>query len=209
MTGRRTSGGEQEVPSDETVLRVGRDVLYLEASTIEAVAAHLGDSFFRSVNLIHESVGRVIVTGIGKSGLVGRKIAATMASTGSPAHFVHATEALHGDSGVVQAEDVMITLSNSGETWEVVAFARLVLGRGTTVIAMTGSVDSTLGRLAQEVLEVPCEREADPHDLAPTTSTTAAMALGDALSVALMTVSGHRAEDFFANHPEGSLGNQR
>jgi arabinose-5-phosphate isomerase len=150
--------------------------------------------------------GRVIVTGLGKSGLVGRKIAATLASTGTPAFFVHAGEAHHGDAGMVLRGDVLIAISNSGETHEVIEFAKLAKARGVTVIAMSGGNASTLTSIADECLFCGVEREADPLDLAPTASTAATMALGDALGVALMVVRGFTAADFLSNHPAGSLG---
>jgi len=158
------------------------------------------------VECIARARGRVIVTGLGKSGLVGLKIAATMSSLGSPAHFVHSTDALHGDAGVLLAEDVPIAISNSGESDEVIGFAKMARARGADVIALTGVVDSALASVAVEVIVIPIEREADPHDLAPTASTTATMAVGDALSIALMTASGFDRDSFLINHPGGSIG---
>jgi arabinose-5-phosphate isomerase len=187
-------------------LRVAREVLQHEAAMIEAMSGRLGEGFTRTVDRIQAANGRIVVTGLGKSGLVGRKIAATFASTGTPAFFVHAAEALHGDAGMVLPEDVLIALSNSGETAEVVRFARMAKERGTVVIALVGSPGSTLGREADEVLDVGVEREADPLNLAPTASTTATIAMGDALCVALMALRGFRPEDFLRDHPGGSLG---
>jgi arabinose-5-phosphate isomerase len=166
----------------------------------------LDESFARVVDRLRTVEGRVVVTGLGKSGLVGRKIAATLASTGTPSFFVHAAEALHGDAGMVLASDVLVAISNSGETAEVVSFARIARDRGLVVVALTGVADSTLGREADECLDVRVEREADPNGLAPTASTTVAMAIGDALSVALMTARGTNAEAFLSNHPGGTLG---
>jgi arabinose-5-phosphate isomerase len=194
------------MPDDETVLAMARDALGHEISAIQAISDRLDDRFLRVVRRIYARDGRVIVTGLGKSGLVGRKIAATMSSTGCPAQFVHAVDALHGDAGTVLSEDVMIAISNSGATAEVVAFAQMVRARGTGVIAFTGDAGSELGLLADEVLDIRIEREADPHGLAPTASTTATMAIGDALCVALMAISGFTPDDFLANHPGGSLG---
>jgi arabinose-5-phosphate isomerase len=197
------------VPDDATVLAMARDALAHEAAAIQALAVRLDEAFLRVVRLIHASPGRVVVTGLGKSGLVGRKIAATLASTGSPALFVHAAEALHGDSGMVLADDVMIAISNSGTTEEVVAFAEMARSRGITVVAFTADAGSALGRLADEVVDISIEREADPHGLAPTASTTVTMAIGDALCVSLMVVTGFTADDFLANHPGGALGRTR
>lgn len=195
-------------PNDpgQRALDAAREVLRHEAAMLEAMADRLDDGFCRCIDRLQTLKGRIVVTGLGKSGLVGRKIAATFASTGAPAFFVHAGEALHGDAGMVLPEDVLIALSNSGETVEVVRFTRMVKERGTAVIALVGSTDSTLGREADEALDVGVEREADPLDLAPTASTTATIAMGDALSVALMTLRGFRPEDFFKHHPDGALG---
>lgn len=197
-------GGSDD--SGELTLRAAREVLRHEATMIQAMLNRLGKDFVRVVDRIRASEGRVVVTGLGKSGLVGRKIAATFASTGTPAFFVHATEALHGDAGMVLPEDVMVAISNSGETVEVVEFARMARARGTVVIALVGSSDSTLAREADEVLDVGVEREADPLNLAPTASTTATMAMGDALSIALMALRDFRSDDFLLSHPGGSLG---
>ncbi|MGH3626696.1 MAG: KpsF/GutQ family sugar-phosphate isomerase [Sciscionella sp.] len=173
---------------------------------VESVADRLGQPFVDAVELILDADGRVAVTGLGKSGLVGRKIAATLSSTGTPAFFVHAAEAHHGDAGMVLPADVMIAISNSGETAEVVAFAHMAHARGTGVIALVGVLDSALAREADVFLDIQVEREADPLDLAPTASTTVTMAMGDALSIALMVLRGYRPEDFFLNHPAGALG---
>jgi arabinose-5-phosphate isomerase len=177
-----------------------------EAQVIARLVGRLDDAFVRVIELIRATEGRVVVTGLGKSGLVGRKIAATLASTGTPAFFVHATEALHGDAGMVLGADVLVAISNSGETSEVLSFARMASERGVPVIALTGIPDSTLGREADECLNVGVDREADPNGLAPTASTTATMAMGDALSIALMTLRGDSAEAFLRFHPGGSLG---
>jgi arabinose-5-phosphate isomerase len=173
---------------------------------LEVMLARLDDTFVRVVERIEAADGRVVVTGLGKSGLVGRKIAATLASTGTPAFFVHAAEALHGDAGMVLGADILIAISNSGETDEVVQFARIARDRGTVVIALTGLTDSTLGREADETLDIGVDREADPHGLAPTASTMVTMAVGDALSIALMALRGDGPDSFLRNHPGGSLG---
>ena len=201
-----TGPGSDPSLTEEVILNAARDALRHEASAVQALADRLDERFLRAIEHIRSSEGRVVVSGLGKSGLVGRKIAASLSSTGSPALFVHAAEALHGDSGMILPQDVMIAISNSGETSEVVTFAGIAHARGSVVIAFTGVPTSSLASLADEVLDIGIEREADPHDLAPTASTTATMALGDALCVALMMVQGFTADDFLANHPGGSLG---
>jgi arabinose-5-phosphate isomerase len=190
----------------ERILDVGRAALHHEFAMIEAVAARLDRTFVDAVELIMNADGRVAVTGIGKPGLVGRKIAATLASTGTPAFFVHAAEAHHGDAGMVLADDVLLAISNSGETAEVVSFAGMVRARGTAVIALTGSADCALASNANVCLDIGVEREADPLDLAPTASTTVTIAVGDALAIALMELRGFAREDFLRDHPGGALG---
>jgi arabinose-5-phosphate isomerase len=188
------------------ILACGRAALLHEASMVQAAAARVDESFVDAVELILAAAGRVAVTGLGKSGLVGRKIAATLASTGTPAFFVHATEALHGDAGMVLPDDVLVAISNSGETAEVIAFTRLIHARGTAVIVLSRAKGSTLGREGDVFLDIGVEREADRLNLAPTASTTVAIAVGDALAVALMELRGIRPEDFFRDHPGGALG---
>ncbi|MGA1417101.1 MAG: KpsF/GutQ family sugar-phosphate isomerase [Gemmatimonadaceae bacterium] len=184
----------------------GRQVLLLERDVIAAAADRLGDSFAAAVQLLHAAAGRVIVSGVGKSGLSGRKIAATLTSTGTPATFLHPTESVHGDLGIVGAQDVAILLSKSGETVELLPLMEQLVRLGVPTIAITGQVDSTLGRHAQVVLDAAVREEACPHDLAPTTSTTLALALGDALAVVLLEAKGFRREDFARFHPGGALG---
>lgn len=160
-----------------------------------------------AIELILSTSGRVVVTGLGKSGLVGAKLAATLASTGTSAYFVHAGDALHGDAGVVTDGDILIAISNSGETEEVVVFARLVKARGVKVIALTGCDGaSALGGLADVRLDVGVDREADPYDLVPTASTTATAVFGDALAIAVMVARGFGPDDFHRHHPAGELG---
>jgi D-arabinose 5-phosphate isomerase GutQ len=183
-----------------------REVLRLEAEAVIAMAARIDASFDDTVAAIRDAGGRVIVTGLGKSGHVGKKIAATLASTGTPAHFVHATEGHHGDLGTVTSDDAVLAISNSGETDEVVALALIAKERGAVVIGMTGIAGSALARAADVVLDVAVEREADPHGLAPTSSTTAMLAMGDALAIALMTERGFGRDDFLSNHPGGAIG---
>ncbi|WP_026224315.1 KpsF/GutQ family sugar-phosphate isomerase [Methyloversatilis thermotolerans] len=193
-------------PRSEDILSCARRVLEVEARALDAMSARLGEQFAQAVRLILESRGRVIVSGLGKSGHVARKIAATMASTGTPAYFVHAAEALHGDLGMIHRDDVLIALSNSGETAELLAVVPLVKRQGGRTIAMTGKPASTLASLADVHLDAGVEVEACPLNLAPTASTTCALALGDALAVALLEARGFREEDFARSHPGGALG---
>ena len=190
----------------EQVVERGRRVVRLEREALEEVERRLGDDFARAVELVATAAGRVIVAGVGKSGLIGRKIAATLTSTGTPATFLHPVESVHGDLGIVGPEDVAILLSKSGETAELLPLLEELKRLGVRVIALTGDVKSTLGRHADVALDAWVREEACPHDLAPTTSTTAALALGDALAVALLEEKGFRREDFARLHPGGSLG---
>ncbi len=178
----------------------------MEAAAVAALESRLGDHFVRAVEAIHHATGRVIVSGIGKSGIIGRKIAATLTSTGSPAIFLHPVDALHGDLGIVGPEDVALLLSKSGESEELRGLLECLGRFGVTIIALTGNSDSTLGRQAQIVLDCAVEEEACPHDLAPTCSTTAALALGDALAVTLLLERGFQQQDFARLHPAGMLG---
>lgn len=184
----------------------GQRVLREEARAVERLADALGDDFARAVEVLLGVGGRVIVTGVGKSGLVGRKIAATLTSTGTPATFLHPVEGLHGDLGIVSREDAAIFISKSGETEELSGLLDFAGRRGLPVIAMTGRRDSSLGRYSTVVLDCGVEREACPLDLAPTSSTTAAQAMGDALALALLQEKGFREEDFARFHPGGALG---
>jgi arabinose-5-phosphate isomerase len=187
-------------------LDLARRVLAIEAAAVLKIADRLGDSFAQAVALILACRGRVIVSGIGKSGHIGRKIAATMASTGTPAYFVHAAEAVHGDLGMITRDDVLIALSNSGENDELLTIVPLVKRQGGKLIAITGNAESALAREADVHLDARVDEEACPLNLAPTASTTAALALGDALAVALLDARGFGAEDFARSHPGGSLG---
>ena len=184
----------------------GRRVLRLEREALAEAEERLGEGFARAVDLIGQSAGRVIVAGVGKSGLIGRKIAATLTSTGTPATSLSPMDALHGDLGIVDADDVAILLSKSGESDEVLALLEHLKRLGVRTVALTGSVRSTLGRNADVVLDCWVREEACPHDLAPTTSTTVALAVGDALAVALLEAKGFRREDFARIHPGGALG---
>jgi arabinose-5-phosphate isomerase len=183
-----------------------RRVLTVEIAALEAVRARLDERFERAVQLLAACRGKVIVTGIGKSGLICRKIAATLASTGTPATFLHAAEAVHGDFGIVGPGDVVLVLSYSGEVAEVVRLLPLFKRHGLPLIALTGAPQSTLAQAADVVLDASVPAEACPLGLAPTSSTTAALALGDALAVALLERNGFSQEDFGALHPAGSLG---
>jgi arabinose-5-phosphate isomerase len=184
----------------------GRRVLALEREALADVEARLDARFAEAVGLLAAARGRVIVSGVGKSGLIGRKIAATMTSTGTPATFLHPTDSVHGDLGIVGPGDVAILLSKSGETEELAPLLNELQRLAVPVVAITGRLDSTLGRLATVALDAGVREEACPHDLAPTTSTTAALALGDALAVALLQHKGFQREDFARLHPGGSLG---
>ena len=187
-------------------LEMGRQVLDIEALALTELSGRLDAQFARAVALILESRGRVIVCGIGKSGHVGRKIAATFASTGTPAYFVHAAEAVHGDLGMITGDDVMIAISNSGENDELLTVVPLFKRQGGKLIAITGNEHSSLARESDVHLDAGVAKEACPLNLAPTASTTAALALGDALAVALLDARGFDAEDFARSHPGGALG---
>ena len=181
-------------------------VLRLEGESVLALCARLDDRFVDAVAALHRCRGRVIVTGMGKSGLIGRKIAATLASTGTPAYFLHPAEGVHGDLGMVAREDVVVALSNFGETDEVLALLPALKRLGIPLVLLTGAPDSTLARQADIVIDVGVAEEACPMNLAPTSSTTAALAMGDALAMALLDLRGLRPEDYAALHPRGSLG---
>ena len=188
------------------IIEQAREVLRIEAEGILELIDRIGPEFAEAVDLIYRSRGRVVVTGIGKSGLVGRKIVATLNSTGTPAIFLHPVEAMHGDLGMVMAGDVVLALSNSGETAELIAIIGSVKALGAKVVAMTGDLQSSLAVEADLVLDVGVPREACPLGLAPTASTTAALALGDALAVALLNCREFNSQDFKRLHPGGSLG---
>ena len=190
----------------DQALRLARETFDIEAAALTALSARVDTLFAQAVQLVLQTRGRVVVMGMGKSGHVGRKIAATLASTGTPAFFVHPGEASHGDLGMVTPGDVVLALSNSGEVGEVTAILPVIKRLGVPLIAMTGGLQSTLARHADIVLDCSVELEACPHNLAPTTSTTAQIAMGDALAVALLDARGFRPEDFARSHPGGALG---
>jgi len=188
------------------IRRLAERVLRLEAEAILGLIPKLDANFERAVELLRRCAGRVIVTGMGKSGLVGRKIAATLASTGTPAYFLHPAEGVHGDIGMVARGDVVLALSNSGETDEVLAVLPPLKRLGVPIVLLTGNPTSTLARQCEVVLDVSVPEEACPMNLAPTSSTTAALAVGDALAMVLLELRGLRPEDYAALHPRGTLG---
>ena len=190
----------------EQILELGRQALEIEAAAVIALKARLNNHFVDSVETILNIKGRVVVMGMGKSGHIATKIAATLASTGTPAMFVHPAEASHGDLGMITAQDVVLALSNSGETEEITRLLPLIKRLGVALIAITGSLNSSLGKSATLVIDSSVDKEACPLNLAPTASTTAQLALGDALAVALLDARGFKSEDFAASHPAGALG---
>ena len=190
----------------EQIVERGRRVVRLEREALATVEDRLDERFAGAVTMIAASTGRVIVTGVGKSGLIGRKIAATLTSTGTAAAFLHPLDSVHGDLGIVGPNDVAILLSKSGESDELLRLLEHLQGLGVRTIAITGERDSALGRLCDVTLDAWVKEEACPHDLAPTTSTTAALALGDAIAVALLEHKGFRREDFARLHPGGAIG---
>lgn len=220
MPGRATRGGRarpstrrhnpgmtvSQVYDPERALSLARETLGIEAEALRAMAQRVDRSFAHAVQRVLQCRGRVVVMGMGKSGHVGRKIAATLASTGTPAFFVHPAEASHGDLGMITADDVVLGISNSGESEELTAILPLIKRMGVSLIALTGRLDSTLAQHADMVLDASVEKEACPHNLAPTASTTAQLAMGDALAVALLDARGFKADDFARSHPGGALG---
>ena len=192
--------------SPEHLLALARQVLDIEAAALHTLSTRLDAGFAEAVRLILACSGRVVVSGMGKSGHIGSKIAATLASTGTPAFFMHPGEASHGDLGMITHNDVVLALSNSGESNEIVSIVPLIKRRGAKLIAMTGNPASTMAREADVHLDAGVDKEACPLNLAPTASTTAALALGDALAVALLDARGFSADDFARTHPGGSLG---
>lgn len=190
------------------ILKVARQTLEIEAEAIQALTKTLDNTFVDCVSAIHVCTGRLVVTGIGKTALVAKKIVATLNSTGTPALFLHAADAIHGDIGMIQPNDVVMCLSKSGETAEVKMLALLVRQMGNPLIAMVSRANCSLALQADYTLLTPISREADPNDLAPTASTTAQMALGDAIATALLALRGFSPADFARFHPGGSLGKQ-
>jgi len=192
----------------QNIIKRAKDVLKIEAQSILRLVDTIDDNFARAVNLICKSKGRVIITGIGKSGLIGRKIVATLTSTGTPALFLHPVEGLHGDLGIVTKEDILLAISNSGETRELMPVINSVRHLGASIIAFTGGLTSTLAKASDIVIDVSVEKEACPFDLVPTSSSTAALAVGDALAIALLAEKQFKEKDFYKFHPGGSLGSR-
>jgi len=202
----KTTGSEHIEYGPEELLEEARRVIRIEAEGVRGLLDRVDESFAEAVELLYHCKGRAIVSGVGKSGIVGRKLAATLTSTGTPAVFIHPVDFLHGDMGLVTPEDVFIAVSKSGETSELERMLHLCKRLGVKVIAITGKPNSSLARFSEQVLNVSVAQEACPHDLAPTTSTTAAMAMGDALAIALLVRRDFRPEDFARLHPAGTLG---
>jgi arabinose-5-phosphate isomerase len=200
------SPNPEKINQDDESIRHAREALRIEAESIFQLIPRVNHQFSQAVDLIYRSKGRVIVTGIGKSGLIGKKIVATMTSTGTPAIFLHPVEGLHGDLGIVTKDDVMIAISNSGETAELNPIIDSMRKIRVPLIAFTGRADSRLARGSDIVIDVGVEREACPFNLAPTSSSTAALAMGDALAVALIEKRNFNEKDFFRFHPGGNLG---
>lgn len=192
--------------TSDAIVELGRRVIRREREALAEIECRLDDSFARAVEMIASAQGRVIVTGVGKSGLIGRKIAATLTSTGTPATFLHPVDSIHGDLGIVGPADIAILLSKSGETSELFPLLEQLRRLGVRIVAITGARNSTLGTHADAVLDTYVDEEACPFGLAPTSSTTAALAMGDALAVTLIERKGFRPEDFARLHPGGSLG---
>jgi len=188
------------------IIKEAKRVLSIEADALRAISERIDSSFEEAVKMIYNSKGRVVVTGMGKSGLVGKKIAATLASTGTPAFFLHPAEASHGDLGMVTKQDIIIAISNSGETEELLRLLPFIKRWGIGIISLSGNPDSTLSRFADVNIDISVSEEACPLGIVPTASTTAAIAMGDALAVALLIKRGFKHEDFASFHPGGSLG---
>ena len=192
--------------SVKSINDLAKDVLKIEADSILNLIDRIGDNFDKAIELLYSCKGRVIITGMGKSGLIGKKIAATLSSTGTPSYFLHPAESTHGDSGIITRDDVIIAISNSGETQELLNLLPLIKRFGVPMIGMTGNMSSTLAKASDVVLDIAVEREACPLNKAPTASTTATLAMGDALAVCLLEKRGFSEEDFLIFHPSGALG---
>lgn len=190
----------------KTINDLAKEVLEIEAHSILKLRNNINGDFEKAIDLLYACKGRVIVTGMGKSGLIGKKIAATMSSTGTPSYFLHPAESTHGDSGIITKDDVIIAISNSGETQELLGLLPLIKRFGVSMIAMTGGLNSTLSKNSDVTLDISVEKEACPLNKAPTASTTATLAMGDALAVCLLEKRGFSEEDFLVFHPGGALG---
>ena len=189
-----------------TIQNLAKEVLDIEANSILRLKNSINDNFDKAIDILYACKGRVIVTGMGKSGLIGKKIAATLSSTGTPSYFLHPAESTHGDSGIITRDDVIIAISNSGETKELLNLLPLIKRFGVPMIALTGGINSTLSRTSEVFLDISVEKEACPLNKAPTASTTATLAMGDALAVCLLEKRGFSEEDFLVFHPSGTLG---
>ena len=185
---------------------LAKEVFDIEAKSILRLKDNIGENFDKAIEILYNCKGRVIVTGMGKSGLIGKKIAATLSSTGTPSYFLHPAESTHGDSGIITKQDVVIAISNSGETQELLNLLPIIKRFGVLMIGMTGKMGSTLAQASDVVLDISVEREACPLNKAPTASTTATLAMGDALAVCLLEKRGFTEEDFLIFHPSGALG---
>lgn len=192
--------------TDNEILKTAEEVLSIEADSIKKLIERLDDSFEQAIDLLYNCKGRVVVTGMGKSGLIGKKISATLSSTGTPSFFLHPAESTHGDSGVLTREDIVLAVSNSGETSELLQLLPFIKRLGVKMIALTGKPASTLSQKSDVALDISVEKEACPLNLAPTASTTVTLAIGDALAVCLLKKRNFSPEDFFMFHPSGSLG---
>lgn len=188
------------------ILEIGRKVIKDEREVLEKLEKNLPENFILAAKLISELKGRLIITGIGKNGHIAKKMAATFASVGIPSFFIHSTEAVHGDLGMLKAEDMVIAISNSGETQEVIILLPILKHRGIKIISLTGKVNSTLGKNSDITLGLSCDKEACPFNLAPTSSSTATLVLGDALALTASRIKGFTKADYALNHPGGSLG---
>ena len=186
--------------------KLASEVFDIEAKAILKLKDSLGIDFDKAIDILYNTKGKVIITGMGKSGLIGKKIAATLTSTGTPSYFLHPAESTHGDSGIITRDDVVIAISNSGETQELLNLLPLIKRFGVQIISMTGNMESTLAKAGNVVLNIAVEKEACPLGKAPTASTTATLAMGDALAVCLLKKRGFTEEDFLIYHPGGALG---
>ena len=197
---------DDSVLLQNNIIDQAKEVLTIEASSITRLIDRLDNVFVEAIDILYNCNGRVIITGMGKSGIIGKKIAATLSSTGTPAYFLHPAESSHGDSGVLTRDDVVIAISNSGETLELLQLLPIIKRFGLKLIAMTGKKSSTLAQKADATIDISVEKEACPHNLAPTASTTATLAMGDAIAICLLNKRGFTPEDFLVFHPAGSLG---
>lgn len=190
----------------KSITDLAKEVLEIEAHSILKLKNSINENFSKAIDILYSCKGRVIVTGMGKSGIIGKKIAATLSSTGTPSYFLHPAESTHGDSGIIARDDVIIAISNSGETKELLNLLPLIKRFGVPMIAMTGGLNSTLAKTGDVTLDISVEKEACPLNKAPTASTTATLAMGDALAVCLLEKRGFSEEDFLVFHPSGTLG---